>query len=56
MIETAYTARTQEAYRKAHAERSAAFVGFFKVLFGGKSVPLSDRLKPGVLTEPSRCA
>ncbi|SMP29503.1 hypothetical protein [Shimia sagamensis] len=52
MIETAPNARTQQAYSDAHAARSAAFVGLFKALFGGKSVPLNQ----GVLTEPSRCA
>ena len=52
MIETAITARTQQAYQDAHAARSAAFAGFFKALFGGKSVPL-NRV---VLPEPSRCA
>ena len=51
MIETASNARTQQAYCDAHAARSAAFVGFFKALFGARSVPL-DRV---VLTEPSRC-
>lgn len=52
MIEIAYTARTQQAYQEAHAARSAALFGFFKSLFGGKSVPLD----PVALTEPSRCA
>ncbi|MBO9478380.1 hypothetical protein J7382_12610 [Shimia sp. R11_0] len=52
MIETAANARIQQAYRDAHEARGAAFVGFFKALFGAKSVPLD----PMVLTEPSRCA
>ncbi|MBO9406401.1 hypothetical protein J7399_03085 [Shimia sp. R9_1] len=52
MIETAYNARTRQAFEAAHAERSKIFVGFFKSLFGTKKVPLSQM----ALTEPSRCA
>lgn len=52
MIETAYNARTRQAFDAAHAERSRVFVGLFKALFGIKKVPLS----PLALTEPSRCA
>lgn len=55
MIETAIDTRYQEAYRQARMERSAAFVGLFKALFGKKDVPLSH-MNHGVLTEPSRCA
>ncbi|GAA6182480.1 MULTISPECIES: hypothetical protein [unclassified Shimia] len=52
MIETATTARTQQAFDDAHAARGAAFVGFFRALFGVKFVPLAQP----TLTEPSRCA
>lgn len=52
MIETSVDARTAAAFQAAHEERSRAFVGFFKWVFGAKSVPLTQM----GLTEPSRCA
>ncbi len=51
MFEVASNARTAAAFQAAREERSRAFVGFFKWVFGVKSVPLPQM----GLTEPSRC-
>ncbi|MEQ9694207.1 hypothetical protein [Shimia sp. SDUM112013] len=52
MIETAQTARIEQAFRDAHAERAKAFAGLFSWLFKPRTAPLNQP----VLTEPSRCA
>ncbi len=51
MIEIANSTRMQQAYVRAHQERSKAFVSLFKWLFGSKHVPL----RKSALTEPTRC-
>lgn len=50
MIETTANARIAKAMQDAHAERSRAFVGMFKWLFGKSETPLADF----GLTVPSR--
>ncbi|PSL20935.1 hypothetical protein [Shimia abyssi] len=52
MIEVATNTRTAQAYRAAHAERSAVFVAIFGWIFRKRHVPLSRV----ALTEPPRCA
>lgn len=52
MIETAHTARIQQAYARAHQERGEIFAKILGWIFGNRHVPLGQT----VLTEPSRCA
>ncbi|WP_164726951.1 hypothetical protein [Shimia sediminis] len=52
MIETAHTARMQQAFDCAHKERAQILAKLVSWLFGKRDVPLGQ----SVLTEPSRCA
>ncbi len=52
MIEVSHNPKVALAYRKAHAERAAAFAKITAWFFRSKDVPLV----PNVLTERSRCA
>ncbi|WP_299352465.1 hypothetical protein [uncultured Shimia sp.] len=52
MIETAHTARMQQAFDLAHKERGETLSRMVGWLFGKRDVPLGQP----VLTELSRCA